>query len=590
MRSASQLAVYETYEESCGRKSTLDELKAEIAEFTQQSMLWMCATIMAGMQLWDKVDNQPAQAFETLVRLYFDPPLRGRLLAGHFSANPRRVLFHRRQILLIAKLAIKNGNGGKRDVNRHAEKMGSILLKANDQLAHGLLNNLPQQGHFPNTREELSKVVVEMLATGEDGPPNIQQMMTRNHLMMTRFVGELRGHSDWIDIDGEYKQATGLTLEEREAMVFGVHSRFGPELSKTLYREPGALPLKEGDFSATAVESAKVSMFLDSVAGTPHTMAMELQTKDNGANDIDIFRKYPLVKQFYNIQLSSAWVGFLMMNTGFLLEKALTGPYWHAVKQRGQAIHRFWGAVFESYVQELMIRGTDGTQNRYIPDPRQADDLSVQLCDGIVIAGDSLVLLEYKGTVFRADTKYGGDYVAMADEIEKKLVRDHQSKKKKGVEQLAFAVKTLFGPKGNELFPDIETGKVKRVYLYMVTLDSVGGTIGMSALLNTFLDQMLDRSAYPMVEIRPLFCSEVEALEDLTMLFSKRSLPDILERWFRSNPQLIMSLQAVDFGKTGWKENAWLREEWINLYRGVVKILFPNENPEKIAAMEEDGD
>ena len=88
-RSASQLGVYETYEEFHGRKSTMDELIADVAQFSQQSMLWVCAVIIAGMQLWDRIDNQPAGVFDTLIKLYFDRPFHARLLAGFWGRQSK---------------------------------------------------------------------------------------------------------------------------------------------------------------------------------------------------------------------------------------------------------------------------------------------------------------------------------------------------------------------------------------------------------------------------------------------------------------------------------------------------------------------
>ena len=69
MRSAAQLAVYETFEDLYGRKSTLDELIAAVGQFTQQSILWVCATIITGMQLWNRIDAQPEGVFVTLINL-----------------------------------------------------------------------------------------------------------------------------------------------------------------------------------------------------------------------------------------------------------------------------------------------------------------------------------------------------------------------------------------------------------------------------------------------------------------------------------------------------------------------------------------
>ena len=582
-RSASQLGVYETYEEFHGRKSTMDELIADVAQFSQQSMLWVCAVIITGMQLWDRIDNQPAGVFDTLIKLYFDRPFHARLLAGFWGANPRKVLFHRRQILLIAKLSIKHGAKGSLDARVNAQLIGQTLLKANDQLSHGLLDerSLPKEGGFPTTREDLSKLVVEMLATGEDGSIHIPQMMTRSHLMLTRFVEELRGHSDWIDLAGEYETTTGLSLEEREAMIMAVHSRYGAQLSKDLYRDPGVLPLKEGNFGTTAVSRTKASAFLSAVSGTVPAMAKELNVKDDGANDTTVFRKYPLIGPFYNGHLKNAWLGYLMMDNGFLLEKVLSGPYWHAVSKYGQRLHRFWGAVFERYVHELMMAATTGTSSTYLPDPRSAVDPSVQLCDGVLRWDDCLVLMEYKGAIFRADAKYSGNPTMLAAEIEKKLVHDHQSGKKKGVEQLAEAVKIVFGPGGETTFPQISLKGIKRVYLYIITLDSIGGTIGMSTLLNTFLDPILDRTAYPGLEIRPLFCSEVEALEAITMLFGSISLPQMLENWYQDNTALALPLQSVDFGNVRWEDNKWLQAEWVERFKSTARILFPNETPDE---------
>lgn len=583
MKSASQLAVYETFEEVFGRKSTMDELIADIRPFTQQSVLWVCAVIVSGMQLWNRVDLQPANVYRSLLSLYFEPELHIRFIAGYWSSNPRRVLFHRRQVLLIAKIAMLHCTGGI-DARLHAERFGSILLKANDQFDYGLLAGLVNTGQTPSGRDEFSRIIAEMVAVGEDASPEIAQLIVRSHLMLTRFTNELRQDPDLVEVAGEYQIATGLTLEEYEAMIFGTHARFGEELSKALYAEPGTLPLKEANFAPTAIEPKKVTTFLDLLASNPATMARELQAKDNGPNDFTIFRRFPLVQQFYNLHLTTAWCGFLMMDNLFFIEKVLTGPYWHASTRHGLKLRKFWGAVFEKYVNELLRQACVGTQAQFIPDPRPSGRPDLQVCDGIVISGDSMVLMEYKSSMFRADTKYSGNHLALTAEIEKKLVEDKESSSRKGVLQLAEAVQTLFGVNASTLLPGINLTKIKHVYLYIVTLDSIGGTIGMSAFLNTFLDEHLDRKAFSSLQIRPIFCSEIEALENVTGLFAKSSLPEILEKWVATNPSLTAPLQAIDFSSFSWRENDWLRAEWISIYKNMVKILFPNEDPDRVLA------
>ncbi len=52
---------------------------------------------------------------------------------------------------------------------------------------------------------------------------------------------------------------------------------------------------------------------------------------------------------------------------------------------------------------------------------------------------EAMVLMEYKSSMFRADTKYSGDHGALAKEIENKLVYDHEEDERNGVRQLAEA-------------------------------------------------------------------------------------------------------------------------------------------------------
>jgi hypothetical protein len=568
-----ELAVYDTHEEIFQRKSSLAELTADVSAFSQQSVLWVCASIVTGLQLWDSIDAEP-QVYAQFLSLFFARDLRLRLIAGYWG-SPRRVLFHRRQVLLIAKLAILHCSGAGLDARRNAARFGPLLLKANDQFDHGLL---PRTAAKLKTREGFSKLVTEMVAVEESSSPTVAHLMTRNHLMLARFAEEMRGDPRFVDIAGEYREETGISLTELEAMAFSVHARFGRELVQQAYKNPGVIPLKEVNFSATAITYDKVRRFIDSVSSNPSLMADELCTKDEGPNDVTIFRKYPLVLQYYNMHLTSAWVGFLMMDNRFLLDKALTGPYWHASRAHGSRLRAFWGSVFERYVNELMTRACSGTSSTFFPDPRPADNQAVQICDGIVVSGDSIALIEYKSSMFRADSKYHGDHIALAREIENKLVHDTEADEKKGVEQLSEAVKMLFGREANVTLPGIDLSRIRRVYPYMVTLDSIGGVVGMSAFLNTyFADRM--KGAPVSVEVRPLFCSNVAELEDKSGYFGSRTLPQILEMWYAANPALIAPLGLVHIAAHEWRGNEWLAAEWDAIFKETTAILYPGIDP-----------
>ena len=580
MSSGTELAVYETFEDLFGRRSTLDELVDEISGFQLQSVLWVCAVIVTGLQLWNSIDAQP-EVYARFLALFFDVGTRSRLLAGYWSTPPRRV-FHRRQVLLIAKLAILHCSASGLDARRNTERFGPILLKASDQFHYGLLREA--DASRVADREDLAKIVAEMVAVGETGSPHIGQMITRNHLMLTRFADDLRSDPDFVDLVGEYEKATGLTVEEFEAMIFAVHARFGEELVQKLYNEPGALPLKEANFDTTAIPYEKVNRFLDSVLSGTAAIAAELRKRDEGPNDFTVFRKFPLVQQWYNMHLKTAWFGFLMMDNLFFLDKTQTGPYWHANALNPLKLRKCWGAVFERYVNELMQRACASTASRFLPDPRPADDSSVQLCDSILISDDAMVLIEYKSSMFRADTKYSGNHLALAKEIENKFVHDEQADERKGVEQLAHAAKQLFGTDAQTSLPGVDLKRIKKLYLYIVTLDTIGGTVGMSPFLDTFLQEQLQANDLTALRIRPLYCSDIAALEAAAAYFATQSLPDILERWFAENPSLAAPLSMIDIGGDNWQGNEWLAQEWNSIFKRMVAILFPDRNADAALA------
>jgi len=45
-------------------------------------------------------------------------------------------------------------------------------------------------------------------------------------------------------------------------------------------------------------------------------------------------------------------------------------------------------------------------------------------------------------------------------------------------------------------------------------------------------------------------------------------------------------LQAIDFSGLSFKENEWLHAEWLAIYKNMVRVLFPNEDPDAVVANE----
>lgn len=574
-----ELGVYETFEELFGRKTSLDELIADICKFQRNSLLWICAEIVSRVQLWARPALRNASNYQRYLIELFDETTSSRLLAGSQSTSPVRLLFHRRQIVLIAKLAAQHCQDGL-DARLNRKNLGLLFLKANDLFDYGLLPGPTGDRHG---KEEYMKIVTEMLAVNEGASPDIGSMFTRGHLMIARYAQELSSDPDYVDVAGEFEKTTGMSLLEFEALVFAVHARFGPKFSDQVVREPHLLPLRQADFGQTAVSPEKVDSFLRFFSASLDDIAEEVRKTDCGPNDATVFRKHPMVRDIGSRTVLQEGGGHLMIDNLFFLEKAQTGPYWIANSTHGDKLRRFWGAVFERYVNELLSRACSGTRAKFLPDPRPADDPKLQICDGLIATVDSVVLIEYKSSMFRADKKYSGDAAQLLEEIEKKLVRNKDRGIKKGVQQLAAAVELLFkGSNPQAIVPDIDWKNIKTVHLCVATLDSIGGTIGMSALLNTHLSENLDRSRYPSIDIPPLYCVDIATLERATGYFTSMALSEIFDQWRRLSPDLVASLSMVQLGQPA--QNPWLQSEWGDIFRNIVKLLFPNADPEEVIA------
>jgi hypothetical protein len=576
MNKGQELAVYETHEEIFGRRSSLEELINEIRQFSLPSVLWVCAIVVVGTQLWDRSDP-PLDVYATLLRLFFAPALANRFQIGFWSRNPRREVFHRRQILLIAKLAILHCENHGIDLRSSAERFGSILLKANDQFHHGLL---PRPEDQISDEEKFARSIAEFVSVTEFGKPNIGHQLGRNQLLLTRYVEGLREDPDYADVSKEFEESSGFSLEENTAMLFGLHSRSGRNLAETVKADPGALPFSIQSFQQTPIPVPKILKFLGTISTTPAKIRREISRRDYGANDFTAFRKFPAVEQWYNPHLKSFWIGYLLMDHNMLLEKQLAGPYWHAVRLHGQGFIRFWGKVFEKYVNDLLTHSSSGTRAGYFPDVRDPRDLSRQVCDGIMVEEDLLTIIEAKGSVFTADAKYSGNYQILADEIKSKLVVDKDTGNKHAAIQLAHAAKVL--TENPEILAQygVDASKIRAIYPLVVTLDGIGSTIGMSSYLNCFFQEELAALRIDDRRVQPLGCVDIEAMEFMAEHLHSESLPKLLRRWHEFNPPLFMPFVMTPLDSVTWHENPWLKRASDERFKSTVRILFPDKDPE----------
>jgi hypothetical protein len=442
-----------------------------------------------------------------------------------------------------------------------------MLLMANDHFHYGFTAE--------TSLDELDKVerlLAEFVPVNEDAGFRVEHKIVRAHLMLHKYPNELREHPEFVDIAREFEVATNISLADYEALCFGLFVKYGTLTIETLQREASALAVRAHNFFATVVPKETIARFLGEMTTTPESLSSHIRKRDFGANDFTELRKRPLI--------SSHW-GYLPADILFVAEKIETGPYWtvnDTNRRTGDKLRRFWGTVFEKYVNDLLAESLRGTDALFIPDPRRLDDPGSQICDSLIVQGDSLVLLEYKSSMFRADTKYSGNYKLLTEEIERKLVRDTAEGKKKGVEQLAEGVAQLFTDKKLVVVRDLDLRTVNRVYPLLVTLDGIGGSLLMSRFLNHHFSARMDRAKFPDLEIKPLLCTDVEGLEEVAGCFQRMSLVGFLDHWLTNDPSLRATLMTFTVDEMLGHKNAFMGREWRALSEQIGARLFPNEH------------
>jgi hypothetical protein len=562
-----QIRTYATFKEMHGYESTLDDLISRLRPFSRKSVLFACSVTGIILQLW-KGNDWAKELYAWTIDEVFDP-LRADWYKLAFKAGEHELVFHRRQLLLLLKLAVEHCPEHGLDLMRAPRWVfGTILLMANDQFHFGLFPNPAADEN--DEYDKISRLVAEFIPINEFGASAWEFRITRSHLLMTRYTNQLRGHRDFIDIPAEYERLSGLALPDYEALTFGLLARITVMMTfDALRRNTGVAVIRPENFGTTIVPRPTIDAFLREYASTSQELLAAIRRarangKDFGTNDFTELKKRPLISGGY---------GSLATDVNLVIAKFDAGPYWrvnYISTATGDKLRKFWGAVFEVYVNDLIRNCARPSSAVFIPDPHEIDNPNAQVCDGLLIEGDSLVVMEYKASMFTAEAKYSGNHIALRDEITKKLVRDAAENKKKGVEQIAAAIKSIFSQPQRRMVEGLDALGIRRVYPLLITLDEIGSSLLISKLLNFSFKP----EGAAGVEVKPLLCTDIESLEKVLPYMDVKPLSGFLQFWLDGDPLLLKTLLSQFPENLPERRNEFLAQELTALKSGLGARLF----------------
>ena len=567
-----RLAVYERWEDIAGVKSTIEELTSRLSTFRRDSVLWVCSFLTVSLRLFEP--NSPERtSYFMMIDHFFAPRLANRLKLGFWNADPQRILVHRTQLLLIAKLAFEHcaESGLNAGVSKHG--FGFALLMANDHLGYGLIN---REFVANGDRHVCATLMAELLTMQEFSGHIRVGPIVRAYLMLEDIPRQLFAHPDYVDVERSLEASFGLTFREFFAMTIAAISRYITLKSSDLDGSGRPLVSHPVQFASLQVSREKVLRYYDILSRGAQSLENELRRLPGDRGDNTIFRKFPVVACWFDVGTIDMSLGYLPLDVELWMEKAYNAPFWFLFGKHRARFSRFWGAVFEKYITSLFENRDLPLGTLFIPNPSSPDSPNEELCDGVLVCDDTIVIFEYKSVLIRADIKYGGGVEKLTKHLEDKFVCDSITKQPKAVKQLASTAACLFQEKRPDV-PWTDLRAIKKCFLVCVTLDTIGAAMGMSTFLESYLKENLNRASLPGVEIRPLACIDVDTLERVLLALGNTPFSTVLERWYQVNPPMSMPLSSISMPDLISPPSEENHGEWTRVMEMAMTELFDEE-------------
>ena len=384
------------------------------------------------------------------------------------------------------------------------------------------------------------KALVGLIQTMESGIYSSLNHRTRKSMVRTaEYFSLLREQPFQYNLDEVFSLATGLTLRDYQYLIYGI-------LTVCLSFSPEEILSGEGLLVNTKLSPTLTSLHEKLI---PHTCISIDELRDKAKkysslnNEFRLWREYPLIKIDEN--------HVICIDIGFLLEKLQTGVFWTILKQlnkieksKGDNFIASWGEVFARYTSSILKNGIDAQTpsiEKYIISPKYVQKEETECTDIAVCGDDTLILLECKAAVLRADTKFSGNFDKFYTELKEKIIIGSDTEGAKGVKQLCNAIKSLthLDETKRQRVEKIDISKVKKIYPVLVLSDRIFSVLCMNWLLNSEFQDMMDGiNLMGHVEIMPLTVLTIEDIELLEPYLSDIPFHVHLDEWIAQfNPE-----------------------------------------------------
>ena len=226
------------------------------------------------------------------------------------------------------------------------------------------------------------------------------------------------------------------------------------------------------------------------------------------------------------------------------------------------------------YVGWLLGNSVNPYVNEFHASPRYDRKGGTQVCDALVLCGETAMLIECKGSTFTARSKYTNDPDELRKEIEKKLVGTDDEPK--GIRQLKNAL-SVFRKNAPEKVKDVDLRRITKIMPVIVTRDDIGSYLGMNKYLNIRFREVLGKEKKQIkATVTPVFLMSAGNLENIAPYLSDVPLSDVLEQRYRADPELRSTFGMVEIPclkSLGVRRSVLLTQAMDNFKQSMFRVL-----------------
>ena len=445
-------------------------------------------------------------------------------------------------------------------------------------IVNGMLDD-GSSGSDTTSENELSKQIIA------DSMPTIEYAINtspeyRTKFLMVRSAEFLRRLVETettclgVDANQTFLQATGLTLQDYQYLVFSIFAYYWNFSPLEIARQD---PLRDRSLFYNTTSYPDLVPLYEKFL--PHTCISIDELMDEAENSIGLKNEFRLLRQYPLVEINENEI--LCIDFYFFLEKLQTGVFWVIRNQLeeqhrgdGQKIIALWGKIFEDYVASIIKRGIDDQAQQmetYIFGPEYNQRQEEECTDIAICGSDTLILLECKAPILRAESKYSGDFNILYAELKDKIIEGERPEKARGIKQLCNAIQSLFhaDETQRQSIKRIDISKIKKVYPVLVLSDRMFSVPCMNWFLNSEFERLMgDINLEVNLDIKPLTVLTIQDLESLEPYLSDTPFHAYLDKWLewkasvRSNDKLSFSTYLYPLLKENPRDNTFYDQEF----------------------------